>query len=245
MAIAAAAMVAGSLMQSKGQADAIDAEQRAVADNTNAKTNLQRLEWARQDALQRQATGQFDKQLAGQGADSQQQKLSDAIAARKADYEKAITENPAQADYLPGQSAAPKIIQDQVGKSISDAIARARSNAANKAALEGFGDLQTGNQISNARSAQDINMFGGFRRGSNAVLPIEADAADQELAARRIGAARKGQGMRTLGGMLQMGGQLYGMGAAANGGGWTSWLKGGGGSAPVGGFGGASPTMTA
>jgi hypothetical protein len=214
-------------MQSKAQSMRANAEAQAYADNTNTKTNLQRAEWSRQDALQGQQTDRLNTQIGDQGADAQAKKLSDAIAARTADYEKAITENPAQASYLPGQADAPKIIRDQVGKSLSDAIARARSNAANKAQLEGFGDLSLGNQISNAHSAQDINLFGNMRKGSEGVLPVEFNAADQELQARRISAQRKGAGLSTVGGLLQAGGQLYGMGSAGAGGGWTSWLNSG------------------
>jgi hypothetical protein len=75
-------------------------------------------------------------------------------------------------------------------------------DAANRAALASFGDVQLGNALLNTRYGQQQGQIGRNMQGSASVLGLEMEAAKN-----------KGNSLMGIGSLLNAGGQLAGMGA--------------------------------
>jgi len=74
--------------------------------------------------------------------------------------------------------------------------------------LRSFGDILGGASRMQGRDAAELGLIGSMRRGSQAVLPLELQAAQD-----------KGRGMRMFGDILSMGGAMVGPGGFFGGGG--------------------------
>ncbi len=73
--------------------------------------------------------------------------------------------------------------------------------AADLGKLRSFGDILGGASRMQGRDAAELGLIGSMRRGSQAVLPLELQAAQD-----------KGRGMRMLGDILSLGGAMVGPG---------------------------------
>lgn len=106
-------------------------------------------------------------------------------------------------EYLTGQSAAEPAASEAVPSTSSNitvmeeakqrgkAKADTNASAQNLASLRSFGELMGTIGRGQARDASEIGQIGGFKRGSQSVLPFELEAA-----------AQKGAGLRTLGDIM-------------------------------------------
>lgn len=157
-------------------------------------------ERARQQAYQREADSLFAESLSKQGADSQIKNISDAEAKRAAVTQAAQT--PSTVVNIPTQGDTPTVVADETSARVGAGNAQAAMDAANRAALASFGDVQLGNALLNTRYGQQQGQIGRNMQGSASVLGLEMDAA-----------SRKGNSLMGIGSLLNAGGQIAGLGA--------------------------------
>jgi hypothetical protein len=139
---------------------------------------------------------------------SQDKGQADAEASRNADY--AAANAAAQAPTateganLAGDQSANAIIASENARASQNALGYAGQQGNAKAALQGFGDLQLGNALANARAMEQQRQLGNFMQGSSGVLGLEMDEA-----------SHKGDSLKSLGQLLSTAGSIAGMGAGA------------------------------
>jgi len=139
---------------------------------------------------------------------SQDKGQADAEASRNADY--AAANAAAQAPTateganLAGDQSANAIIASENARASQNALGYAGQQGNAKAALQGFGDLQLGNALANARAMEQQRQLGNFMQGSSGVLGLEMEDA-----------SHKGDSLKTLGQVLSTAGSIAGMGAGA------------------------------
>lgn len=202
LTIAVGLTAAGSAAQIMGQQKA-----------QKAMRGAQEAERIRQKSYQSESDAAFaaSKDRASRG--SQDMEMAKAVADRKAAYD-AATQS-AQAPVAPeganlaGDQAGNAVVASEVAKQSARGLGFAGQQGNAKAALQGYGDVQLGNAIYNARQLQEQARIGNAMQGSASILPLEMQAAQQ-----------KGQGLMTLGSALAAGGNIAGMGVGA---GW--WGK--------------------
>lgn len=180
---------AGTAMQAAGAAKSRKA--------MNAAANAERL---RQQGYQQEADSLFAESLSKQGAEQQMKGISDAEAARLATTQGAQQAAPAVS--VPTQGETPTVVADETAARVGTGNAQAAQDAATRAALSSFGDVQLGNALMNTRYGQKQGQIGRNMQGSAGVLGIEMDAA-----------SRRGDNLSGIGSILNAGGQLAGMGA--------------------------------
>jgi hypothetical protein len=163
----------------------------------NAAANAERL---RQRGYQQEADSLFAESLSKQGAEQQVKGISDAEAARLATTQGAQQAAPVVS--VPTQGATPTVVADETAARVGTGNAQAAQDAATRAALASFGDVQLGNALMNTRYGQQQGQIGRNMQGSAGVLGLEMDAA-----------SRKGDSLNTFGSLLNAGGQLAGLGA--------------------------------
>ncbi|MDV2964523.1 hypothetical protein RZ532_00925 [Nitratireductor aquimarinus] len=111
-----------------------------------------------------------------------------------ADYFKgAATSEPTEAMTAAPQSDSNLVVASDA-EAASAARARADDSAEKRAAFRSFGDLLGDFGRFGLRDAGELNMLRGFKRGSQSVLPMELEAAQQ-----------KGRGWMMLGDLLNVG----------------------------------------
>lgn len=187
-AIAASVALGGGIVQQIGQRQAMRAQERA-----------QERERQRQAALSQEQQGAFEGNLARFDRQTQDKQEGEATAAREKKYQAAVADRPVGNDALAGSGSAPEVIQSSIANALAGATRRAQQSASARAALEGYGDHQLANAIGHQRAGSFIDTIGGMRRGSQAVAPLEVQAA-----------ANKGAGTRMLGDLLVLGSQAVG-----------------------------------
>jgi hypothetical protein len=191
------ATVAGSAAQAAGQARARSAMQGA-----------QQAERTRQRGFQDQSQSAFSESLAHANPQDQANAQAGAEANRKAAYEAASAQahNPIEATgkNFAGNQNANRVLNSESSARNSQAQGFANQQGAAKAALQGFGDVQLGNALYNARQMQNQGTIGNFMQGSAGILPYEVEAA-----------SHKGDQLKNIGDLLSMGGAIAGLGAGA------------------------------
>ena len=159
-----------------------------------------------QDEADARATENFNKTNKG-ATDSGMTKSEEE---RKAASDAAVSEVRAPVEAtgknLAGDSAAAKLVANENASQAARGIGYALQQGAAKAKLASLNDVWFENSLLNARTNQDIARVANFAKGSADVLPVELEAA-----------ARKGQGLRTVGSLLSTAGTAYGL---ATGAGW-------------------------
>ena len=180
---------AGTAMQAAGA--------RKSRKAMDAAANAERL---RQRGYQQEADSLFAESLSKQGAEQQMKGISDAEAARLAATQGAQQAAPVVS--VPTQGATPTVVADETAARVGTGNAQAAQDAATRAALASFGDVQLGNALMNTRYGQQQGQIGRNMQGSASVLGLEMDAA-----------SRKGDSLNTFGSLLNAGGQLAGLGA--------------------------------
>lgn len=195
--IAAAALVgAGGVAKYFGEKKAKNAQQRA--NDT---------ERARQQRMTEEQQGYFDKSLASAGDVADPASIAAAKGARENALFAAMAPAGAAGTYLPGQSSAPAIVQQQEGRAVDTARTDAKSLASALAALGGTGDQMQRLNIDIGRNSQRIGQVARDKSNSADILQTELQAA-----------AEKGSLLRGLGGLAMQ----IGMAAAAGGAGGGS-----------------------
>lgn len=189
------------------------AQAAGVRKAQKAQAGAQEAERIRQKRYQSEADARASENLAATNKDATDKGMDKSKAEREAASAKAVSEVQAplapSGENLAGDQTANAVIDAETAKQASKGLGFALQQGSAKANLASLNDVMFQNAISNARANQDIGRIANFARGSADVLPIELEAA-----------ARRGQGLRTLGSLLSAGGQVVGMGAGA---GW--WDK--------------------
>lgn len=155
----------------------------------------------RQKGFQAQSDAAFNESMGQQGADTQKERIAQAEAERAATAQAA--QQPSAVVNIPTQGETPTVVSDETSARVGAGNAQAAQDAAARAAMSSFGDVQLGNALLNTRYGQQQGQIGDFMRGSSNVLGIEMEAA-----------SRRGDSLKGIGSLLQAGGQLTGMGAA-------------------------------
>ena len=193
------ATVAGSALQAKGNQQAVKARRNEV----NAEA-------LRQNKIRDEQAALFAKTLTGfdQGQQTARRTSMEAPAASAIEGAAA---SDGGVDVEAGlEASAPKVIKGAAAKGLLDSLTRARTEGRQLAHLRSFGDLFQDNAIDLNQSAIGQQQLAGFSQGSNSVLPLELEAANQ-----------KGAGLRGFGQFLQGAGQAAGFaGAMGAGPGW-------------------------
>lgn len=165
-----------------------------------AMAGAREAERIRQKGYQAESDAAFDESMSKQGADLQKEKIAQAEAERTATAQAAQT--PAAIVNIPTQGETPTVVADETSARVGAGNAQAAQDAANRAALASFGDVQLGNALLNTRYGQQQAQIGRNMQGSANVLGIEMDAA-----------SRRGDSLKGIGSGLVAGGSLLGMGA--------------------------------
>ena len=128
------------------------------------------------------------------------------------------TETPPAREMAALPATSSDIVTSRVGAETDKAKAETADRADRLGAMRGFGDLFGDMARGQSRDAQNVGMIGGFKRGSQGVLPMELEAASQ-----------KGANWMMLGDLLNMGaGLTLAPALSAGGGGGLAGLFGGG-----------------
>lgn len=173
MSAAVAAMAVGGGLQAKGAIDAGKAQGRASTNFLSQQTQLLRQQQldnkaaqdkiaeqqAKQQQLRDQAGAVGDAVITANSRPAQDAAEADAVAKRNMGYQTIANLHPVAIDV--GNSAnAPSIVGDAIAKSIASAKAYGDNQAKAKAAIEGFGDLTTNNQLTLKDNADTIRTLG-------------------------------------------------------------------------------------
>lgn len=196
--IAIASTAAGTAAQIAGQRKSKKAMEGAAS-----------AERIRQKRIQDESASVFDKSLGAQGADVQKQGMTEAEAARR----EAMTaaQSAAPVVNVASKGGTPQVVSDETAARVGVGNRAAAIDAANRAALSSFGDVQLGNALSNIRTNQNLSQLAGFSRGSADVLGLEMEAARNKGA----GLIGIGQGLTAIGSVAGMGAGMGGFGFAA------------------------------
>ena len=185
------------------------ASQAAAANQAKkAMQGAQAAERIRQKGYQDESSAVQAGSEARMSKANQDQGQAEAEASRNADY--AAANAAAQAPTateganLAGDQSANAIIASENARASQNALGYAGQQGNAKAALRGFGDLQLGNALANARAMEQQRQLGNFMQGSSGVLGLEMDEA-----------SHKGDSLKTLGQLLSTAGSIAGMGAGA------------------------------
>lgn len=173
---------AGSLTNSMGQSQA-----------RRAQSGVAQAELARQRGYRDASGAAFDTTL-GKFEKPQQDTGLTAAQAGRADAGKA---NITLGNAVFPSARAPAVIADAYKRANADAATASAQYADASGRFGGYGDLTQSNDISLGRGRDEISKFGNFARGSNAVTPIEYEAA-----------AGRGSTLRGLGDILMGAGNI-------------------------------------
>lgn len=190
---ALALLAGGSIAKYIGDTQAQHAQQAA-----------QDAERARQQQLTQRQQQAFQESVTKANSLADPNAETAAVDKRNTALQAALTPASAQADFLPGSSSAPQLVQDAGARTAADTHAYSSNLAQALARLSGTGDQLLTTNIGIGRDAGAIGQLADFKQGSADVLPAELRAA-----------ATKGALLRGLGGIAQSIG-----GAAAGGGGF-------------------------
>lgn len=208
LSAAAAALSVGGMVASKMGTDS----------QVSARNKVTSAEMDRQRSYQAQAGDQFSKTLGGFDPSTQTADLNKADANRTAAVNAAVTPtNPA----VPVAGSAPTIVKSTIAKTMGDAMNYAKSQGIAQGKLQGYGDVNLGNNVNLAQGGLVQSRLGDFSNRSMAILPLELEDAN-----------RAGSGMRSFGSLLSGAGTLAGAGGALGLG--PSWGDLFGGAGPMG-----------
>lgn len=206
--------------------DPISIASAALAVGSTVANNMaaNEVEQARNDALaaERRRQGKLDREAEALNLQSQDryrdfEGQQDERSQQLADFLKGqTTEEPTRGIAMPESQSA--ITVQEEGRQRDVARAFTDQSAENLARLRSFGDLLGGIGRAQSRDAGLIGQLGGFKQGSQGVLPLELQAAQSE-----------GSGWRMLGDVLGAGSQVGMMaGAAGKGPSWGDLFGGSG-----------------
>lgn len=167
-----------------GHKQAEDAREDALAAQRIRNRNLDKQSFAIND----QSRERFEN------VDTQQAERSDSLADI---FRSASAAAPAETTAPVMPNSGNVVLQNRAREASDEAREFTDQRAEALADFRSFGDLFGSIGRAQARDAGELGMLGGFRRGSQSVLPLELDAA-----------SREGSNMRLLGDLLQMGSMM-------------------------------------
>lgn len=191
--IAIASTAAGTAAQIAGQRKSKKAMEGAAA-----------AERVRQKKFQDESATIFDASLGKQGSEVQKQGMTAAEKARQDAMIGAQSQGPVV--NVASVGGAPQVVSDETAARVGVGNRAAAMDAANRAALASFGDVQLGNALYNIRANQGLSQLAGFSRGSTDVLGLEMEAARNKGA----GLVGIGQGLTAIGTVAGMGAGMGG-----------------------------------
>ena len=173
-----------------------------------AQDGAREAERTRQKGFQSEADARAAGNQASTGKGATDSGMKKAEEERKAASDAAVAEVKAPVEAtganLAGDGSAAKLVAGETATQAAKGLGYAIQQGAAKAKLSGFNDVGFENALLNARTNQDIARIANFAKGSSDVLPVELEAA-----------ARKGQGLRTLGSVLSTAGTISGIGVGS------------------------------
>lgn len=196
LTIAGAAMSVGSMV----------ANQAAASQVSRARNKASTAEAERQRALREEAMATNDQSRERYTGFDQQQADTKK---RLGDYFGANTDQGAakETPIAMGAGAGNVAVNAEIGKQMGKAKAYGAQQNDALAGLRSFGDVLGGIGVGQARDANIVGQLGGFQRASAGILPSELEAANS-----------KGDGMKMLGDVLNLGGKVaMGAGLAGKG----------------------------
>lgn len=122
------------------------------------------------------------------------QESADAEASKLAEVFRNATQAPPTEAPVALAPSSSNIVNNATAASNAATSARSDARAGQMGNLRGFADMFSGVQTEQARDFGQLGLLGGFKRGSQGVLPTELEAAQQ-----------KGAGFRTLADFLNLG----------------------------------------
>lgn len=177
-----------------------------------AQDGAREAERTRQKGFQSEADARAVENQASTGKGATDSGMKKAEEERKAASDAAVAEVKAPVEAtganLAGDGSAAKLVAGETATQAAKGLGYAIQQGAAKAKLSGFNDVGFENALLNARTNQDIARIANFAKGSSDVLPVELEAA-----------ARKGEGLRTLGSVLSTAGTISGIAVG------SGWLK--------------------
>lgn len=189
---AVALTAAGTAAQASGQAQARNAQQKAVG-----------AESTRQKAISAKSFGSEADTLQGVSRPTQDALQSKAEATRGAAYTAPIggpSPTGGASPYVSPLAPSNPAIAAEFGRTGGNQQSKSLAEALAKAKLDSYGDTNLMTGLRTQHNAQDIGFNTAEAQGSNAVLPYELE-----------GAKRHGAGMRALGDALTAAGSIAGM----------------------------------
>lgn len=197
--IAGIALTAGSMVANNVAQGQID----------NARNEVLALEARRQQGFNREVeqlnTQSQDRYV---GFEGQQDQRADDLANM---FATDITD-PNNATAIPGSSS--NIVNRETESQMGAAQGYVDQQSGALADMRSFGDLLGSNSLLQARDATKVGQIGGFKQGSQGIIPLELDEANSA-----------GDGMKMFGDVLRMAGSAT-TGAGINGGASPSWFGG-------------------
>lgn len=173
-----------------------------------AQDGAREAERTRQKGFQSEADARAAENQASTGKGATDSGMKKAEEERKAASDAAVAEVKAPVEAtganLAGDGSAAKLVAGETATQAAKGLGYAIQQGAAKAKLSGFNDVGFENALLNARTNQDIARIANFAKGSSDVLPVELEAA-----------ARKGEGLRTLGSVLSTAGTISGIGVGS------------------------------
>ena len=176
------------------------AQAAAARKSQKAMSGAREAERIRQKGYQEQSDAAFNESMSQQGSDLQKEKIAQAEAQRTETTQGAQQQAPVVS--VPTQGGAPAVVADETSARVGAGNTQAAQDAANRAAMASFGDVQLGNALLNSRYGQQQAQIGNFMRGSSNVLGAEIEDA-----------SHAGDSLKGIGSGLIAGGSLLGMGA--------------------------------
>lgn len=198
LAISTAATVGGGMMDRRE--DEKNAARQASARNAVLSQTLDK-----NRKLSEESYGTFDKRLAEAQPEPQQGQLEGAREKRVAEAKSTIRE--AAPGEVPLSGSAPKVVQSQLAKRLSEAQVKNEDAATKIGNLSAYGDQWFQNNLDNVEAARGIDTTRGFAQQNLSLMPALQDLA-------QYGAYKPKSGLGTA---LQQVGQI---GATTAGAGW-------------------------
>lgn len=173
-----------------------------------AQRGAQEAERIRQKGMEAQQNALFEGQLA-RTANVPGQGVEDAIASRRAAFMQALEGRSPTQDALPGSGSADSAIAANQNRVVGEQRGESAQQADALARLTGLQQSLFDTNLLNNRDEQQVRMIGGNRLNSARVLPLELQAAARKGAGlRAVGGIAKQVGMSMLGGQFMAGAGL-------------------------------------
>jgi len=186
--IGAAVSVGGSLMQSKAQSAAVDAQNRAQQAAIARQRAATQAEYARQEDLRKQQAGDMQDSLSTQDVGSVTNQLEQVQADRSAAPTKLASDVAAMSPdevaiaARPGTGSDVQVVNSDLGARLAQASAKTRGYLQAKSDVGAYDQLFGDRARQLGQTNEDINFLNKKRSGSLATSGIETGYLGQDFA---------------------------------------------------------------